>query len=80
MKNKKTIKYFILALTPREYLEKYCRVHHRRCVLYKRVFDKHRDIEAELNMEVRNKNLFNDIMKFIEFFRCFIGSIYGYYG
>jgi len=43
---------FSQVLTPIEYLEKYCRVDHRRYTLYKRVFDKHRDIEAILNMEV----------------------------
>jgi hypothetical protein len=33
-------------------LEKYCRVSHRRYTLYKRIFDKHKDIEAELDTEV----------------------------
>ncbi len=47
----------MLALTPREYLEKYCRVNHRRHVLYKRVFDKHKDIESELDIEVIQKDL-----------------------
>ncbi|CAF0972196.1 unnamed protein product [Rotaria sp. Silwood1] len=40
------------TLTPKEYLEKYCRVNSRRYALYKRTFDKYKDIEAELNMEV----------------------------
>ncbi|CAF2443249.1 unnamed protein product [Rotaria sp. Silwood2] len=42
----------VLALTPKEYLGKYCRVNSRRYTLYKRIFDKYKDIEAELNMEV----------------------------
>lgn len=54
---KKMKNIFILVLTPREYLEKYCRVHHRRNVLYKRIFDKHRDTEGELTIEVRYKNI-----------------------
>jgi hypothetical protein len=45
-------KIFILALTPSEYLEKYCRVNNRRHTLYKRVFDKYKDSEGELNMKV----------------------------
>ena len=43
------------ALTPCEYLEKYCRVNNRRYTLYKRVFDKHKDSEGELNVKVRRK-------------------------
>lgn len=43
---------FGLALTPSEYLEKYCRVNNRRYTLYKRVFDKHKDSEGELPMKV----------------------------
>jgi hypothetical protein len=52
------MKYSILALTPIVYLEKCCCVHHRRYVLYKRIFDKHRNIQAELNREVTNKQCF----------------------
>ena len=41
-----------LVLTPREYLERYCRVNNRRHTLYKRIFDKHKDSEGELSMKV----------------------------
>ena len=40
-----------------EYLEKYCRVNQRRSALYKRVFDKYRDVEGEVNIEVSDKNV-----------------------
>ncbi|CAF1666533.1 unnamed protein product, partial [Didymodactylos carnosus] len=36
------------TLTPREYLEKYCRVSNRRHALYKRIFDKHKGTDGEL--------------------------------
>ena len=36
-----------------EYLEKYSRVDHRRYLVYQRIFDKYRDNEGELNVEVR---------------------------
>ncbi len=52
------------VLTPRDYLEKYCRVNHRRYVVYKRIFDKYRDIEGELNMEVRTDNNKTNILFF----------------
>ena len=42
-----------LALTPKEYLEKYCRVNHRRYTLYKRIFDKYKDGDGEIPMKVR---------------------------
>ncbi|CAF1267970.1 unnamed protein product [Rotaria sordida] len=45
------IKFFEI-LTPKKYLEKYCRISPRRYTLYKRIFDKYKDIEAELNMEI----------------------------
>ena len=44
---------FCLVLTPVEYLEKFTRVNHRRYVVYKRIFEKYRDAEEELNIEVR---------------------------
>ena len=40
-------------MTPRVYLEKFCKVNNRRHVLYKRVFDKHKDNEGELPFKVR---------------------------
>ena len=43
---------FFSVLTPRDYLEKYCRVNNRRYTLYKRVFDKHKDSEGELSLTV----------------------------
>jgi hypothetical protein len=49
------IKLFFIALTPSEYLEKYCRVNNRRHTLYKRVFDKHKDSEGELSVKVKLK-------------------------
>jgi hypothetical protein len=45
----------LLALTPIDYLEHYCRVNNRRFTLYKRVFDKHKDIEGELPIKVRTE-------------------------
>jgi len=50
---KKKNQIIVLALTPIEYLEKYCRVNTRRHTLYKRVFDKHKDSEGELSVKVR---------------------------
>ncbi len=44
---------FVLAITPSEYLEKYCRVNNRRHTLYKRVFDKYKDSEGELSVKVK---------------------------
>ncbi|CAF5001730.1 unnamed protein product [Rotaria socialis] len=41
------------TLTPREYLENYCRVNNRRHTLYKRIFDKHKDNEGELSVKVK---------------------------
>ncbi|UJR24908.1 hypothetical protein I4U23_006272 [Adineta vaga] len=35
-------------LTPKVYLEKFCKINNRRHVLYKRVFDKYKDNEGEL--------------------------------
>ncbi len=46
-------KLFLIAITPSEYLEKYCRVNNRRHTLYKRVFDKHKDSEGELTIKVK---------------------------
>lgn len=46
-------KIVLLALTPTEYLEKYCRVNNRRHTMYKRVFDKYKDSEGELNVKVK---------------------------
>jgi len=43
----------ILALTPIEYLEKYCRVNNRRHTLYKRVFDKYKDNEGVIHVKVK---------------------------
>ncbi|CAF3629019.1 unnamed protein product [Rotaria socialis] len=40
------------TLTPKEYLEKYCRINHRRWIVYKRIFDKYKDNEAQLKVEV----------------------------
>lgn len=51
---------FSSALTPCEYLEKYCRVNTRRYTLYKRVFDKHKDSEGELHAKVREGYLIED--------------------
>lgn len=44
---------FLLALTPCEYFENYCRVNNRRHTLYRRVFDKYKDSEGELNVKVK---------------------------
>ena len=59
------------ALTPCEYLEKYCRVNNRRHTLYKRVFDKHKDSEGELSSKVRRKES-NRWTFFSRIFRIFL--------
>lgn len=41
-----------VGMTPRAYLEKFCKVNNRRHVLYKRVFDKHKDNDGELPYKV----------------------------
>ncbi|CAF2089801.1 unnamed protein product [Rotaria magnacalcarata] len=38
------------TLSPIEYLEKYCRINHRRWIVYKRIFDKYKDNEAQLTV------------------------------
>jgi hypothetical protein len=43
-------------MTPREYLEKFCKINNRRNLLYKRVFDKHKDNEGELPYKVREEH------------------------
>ncbi|CAF3691486.1 unnamed protein product [Rotaria sordida] len=50
------------TLTPKEYLGKYCRVNPRHYTLYKRIFDKHKNIEAELNIEALADALFDVYM------------------
>ncbi|CAF3653297.1 unnamed protein product [Rotaria sordida] len=59
---KKPDEYSCLALTPKEYLGKYCRVNPRQYTLYKRIFDKHKNIEAELNIEALADALFDVYM------------------
>ncbi|CAF0819083.1 unnamed protein product [Rotaria sordida] len=53
-------------LTPRDYLEKYCRVNNRRYALYKRVFDKHKDNEGELNVKILPDALSDAYMRTID--------------
>ncbi len=65
-------------MTPKDYLEKYCRVNHRRNVLYKRAFDKYRDTEGELTIEV--SRIIDDLIKFLVSLWCSIGYLYGYDG
>ena len=40
------------SLTSLEYVERYCRVSNRRYTLYKRVFDKHKDFDLTLTVEM----------------------------
>ena len=40
-------------MTPKEYLEKYCRVSSRRHTLFKRIFEKYQNHHGEIDKEVR---------------------------
>ncbi|CAF1519105.1 unnamed protein product [Adineta steineri] len=53
-------------LTPREYLEKFCKVNNRRHVLYKRTFDKHKDNEGELPFKFLEEALADAYMHTID--------------
>ncbi|CAF1121958.1 unnamed protein product [Rotaria sp. Silwood1] len=63
------------TLTPREYLEKYCRVNNRRHALYKRIFDKHKDSEGELSVKALPDALLDSYMRTID--SHFISQVIG---
>ncbi|UJR23889.1 hypothetical protein I4U23_026861 [Adineta vaga] len=53
-------------LSPIEYLEKYCRVSNRRFTLYKRIFDKHKDFDLTLVVEILPDTLVDVYMDTID--------------